>query len=80
MYNYRYFLLFQSQALALTRNCKSPLTIGAAMCQSGCESRDQSEVMHTPTPAMSVTTHADTESVVSPPSVKDGFDKISSGK
>lgn len=51
------------------------------MCQSSCEQREKSERnTHTPAPVMSVTPHADTESVVSPPSVKEEFDKTSSGK
>lgn len=61
--------MFQSQALALTRNCKSPSQRTICDRVARPESREQRESTATPQPP--VTPVADADSIVSPPSVKD---------
>ncbi|KAF5281115.1 hypothetical protein FQR65_LT02981 [Abscondita terminalis] len=67
-----------SQAMALTRGCRTPPSVSAPATAGGLN-RDSVERACTPAPPRSAASH---ESVVSPPSVKDEFDhsKSTSGK
>lgn len=71
-------MLLQSQALALTRSCKSPPPAASTPVVTRASSRDSTERTSTPVHQRSSTP---VESVVSPPSVKEEFEtKSGSGK
>ncbi|KAK9758934.1 Ubiquitin-like oligomerization domain of SATB [Popillia japonica] len=61
----------QSQALALTRSCKTPPPAASTPVVTGASSRDSTE--RTPTP-IHQRSNTPVESVVSPPSVKEEFE------